>query len=407
MARTRGVAQLLLLQLVVSFRPDAAPRRPLPARALRGERDDTTAASAKLIEKFISSRPADPAAASRSRRFRFRASARAKTAVREDATRTLTSYMTLPLDNYTLLDERFVARTADGFRLALPLGELALGDRKPLAGLDATAECDLTVASDAARRTNTITGSSFRIRVADVAALEQLADVDQSQLARTGMLVGAQPPANATPADKAAWMQQAMAKQQAAVSSMSEAERDEARASSLRMMSRGLAAADLEVSGAAALSWGAARAGANTTLRCKLALDVGVTLPPPLAYAPRVLLNPFGSLLLRLTWSRILPAVLALLRADYDLRWVRGQTNVSVTAPGGLLGTAALIDAEIVSDDTSADNDDDDGLGIESPPADDPASDDWVEDLYTFELDPADLDEDIRAELERYRQGGD
>merc|ERR1712185_299452 len=121
MARTRGVAQLLLLQLVVSFRPDAAPRRPLPARALRGERDDTTAASAKLIEKFISSRPADPAAASRSRRFRFRASARAKTAVREDATRTLTSYMTLPLDNYTLLDERFVARTADGFRLALPL----------------------------------------------------------------------------------------------------------------------------------------------------------------------------------------------------------------------------------------------------------------------------------------------
>merc|ERR1712185_435281 len=84
MARTRGVAQLLLLQLVVSFRPDAAPRRPLPARALRGERDDTTAASAKLIEKFISSRPADPAAASRSRRFRFRASARAKTAARDD-----------------------------------------------------------------------------------------------------------------------------------------------------------------------------------------------------------------------------------------------------------------------------------------------------------------------------------
>ena len=146
-----------------------------------------------------------------------------------------------------------------------------------------------------------------------------------------------------------------------------------------------------------------ARAGANTTLRCKLALDVGVTLPPPLAYVPRVLLNPFGSLLLRLTWSRILPAVLALLRADYDLRWVRGQTNVSVTAPGGLFGTAAMIDAEIVPDDSSADEDDD--LGIESPPPDDPASDDWLEDIGAIEL--GDLDDDMRAVAEKYGQGGD
>ena len=312
--------------------------------------------------------------------------------------------MGLPLDQYIVLDERFVSRTPDGFRLALPLAELRVGEKRPLSDVEACVECDLSVKSDGARRENTISGSRFRFTF-DESALEQIrataaADELSMKAFRTrvegsggtngtanGTAAAAAPPpglpaaldvssqgAPESGADRQARAleasaamsedeRKALAEQQAKMmaaqqkraleitTAMSEDERESLNGAAQRGMARALAAAGIEASGDAVISWGAERdttasaaadddgeAGRQTKLRGKLALEVALNLPAPLSYVPPVVLNPFGSLLLKATWGKILPRVLELVAADYTRRVCGG--GATSAAGGGLMGTS-------------------------------------------------------------------
>ena len=325
--------------------------------------------------------------------------------------------MGLPLDEYIVLDERFVSRTPDGFRLALPLAELRIGEKRPLSDVEACVECDLSVKSDGARRENTISGSRFRFTF-DESALEQIratAAADELSMKAFRTRVegsgGANGTANGTAAAAAADIiisktfppqapppglpaaldvssqgapesgadrqaraleasaamsedeRKALAEQQAKMmaaqqkraleitTAMSEDERESLNGAAQRGMARALAAAGIEASGDAVISWGAKRdttasaaadddgeAGRQTKLRGKLELEVALNLPAPLSYVPPVVLNPFGSLLLKATWGKILPRVLELVAADYTRRVCGG--GAASAAGGGLMGTS-------------------------------------------------------------------
>ena len=76
--------------------------------------------------------PADAAKASKWRRFNFKTRVKASYVVGDYQNKSLESYFMLPLDQYSVLDARFISRRPEGFRLSVPLSELRLGESRPL-----------------------------------------------------------------------------------------------------------------------------------------------------------------------------------------------------------------------------------------------------------------------------------
>jgi len=304
----------------------------------------------------------------RSKRFRFTTSVSASTTIKEtkDTSLTLDKYMSLPIDKYNLLDERFLSRTKDGFQFTLPLGEIKTQKGEKLfSGLSGVrAQCNLGVQSDTDKQKNTITASSFKIVVEkdDLNEAKARSEDDKKRLSiiREQMIKQA----NITSSGQAfgnpllvrenntieqgenssstiVQLQEEIEQSeqrgreiQQSLSTLTTEERTELNQASMRSILTALDGVALEADGTVVLSWG--KSGGRFTnllssaepmytaednilrpIDAKLALDAQITLPLPL---PRILVNPIGSLILRISFGQVLPRLLHIIGRDYERR---------------------------------------------------------------------------------------
>ena len=112
--------------------------------------------------------------------------------------KSLAAYMSLPLDKYNVLFAEHIERTADGFHMSLPLGEIPNTDRV-LDGV--TVECDIVVDRNPAKQRNSFraTRLAFVVDPARKMADSEAAELDK--VALTKLNAQAAQMANASKAD--------------------------------------------------------------------------------------------------------------------------------------------------------------------------------------------------------------
>eukprot|EP00546_Thalassionema_frauenfeldii_P012518 CAMPEP_0178928088 /NCGR_PEP_ID=MMETSP0786-20121207/19649_1 /TAXON_ID=186022 /ORGANISM="Thalassionema frauenfeldii, Strain CCMP 1798" /LENGTH=405 /DNA_ID=CAMNT_0020603793 /DNA_START=74 /DNA_END=1287 /DNA_ORIENTATION=- len=304
------------------------------------------------------------------KRFHFTTSVSASTAIKEvkGTHFTLDNYMILPIEKYNLLDERFVSRTKDGFQFTLPFGDVRnqKGD-KIFPGLSGVrAQCNLSVQSNASERKNTITASSFKIVVDqdDLDEAKARAEDDKkrfSRLINQSNITALNQPSLSTSEKNAikegikeginsycasdetdiqserrnGEMEQRLSTIESSFRNITTEERKELRKASMRTVLKAVDGAAIEADGTVILSWGksygqrfknlfsnrqALTAVEDSIIRpinAKLSLDAEVTLPLPI---PSLLVNPIGSLILKISFGQVLPRLLQVVGKDYERR---------------------------------------------------------------------------------------
>mmetsp|Transcript_24432 Transcript_24432/g.48863 ORF Transcript_24432/g.48863 Transcript_24432/m.48863 type:complete len:349 (-) Transcript_24432:14-1060(-) len=215
----------------------------------------------------------------KTKRVKFKSKARAEAQVFDLGVAenvTLGTYMTLPAEQWVTLDDKLIQRLDSGeddsqvqYRFTMPLQNLM---QLPL-----TATCDVAVAVDAGRRELQLSATDARLRPST--------DTDgPGPAVPAGQKAPPAMPANAT--------------------------------ESIQM-------ADMQVSFETRVRWAEAQRQRNGSLQLSTAVEVGITLPPPLSFFPGWLLRQAGGLVLRAAAGSLLPRFGQLVAEDYR-RWSRG-----------------------------------------------------------------------------------